>query len=60
MEATKRNNVSDYHAQGLAFAPLVSNSFGQFGPDLLRLAPSTPPTIISPPRSKQPPSSIQQ
>mgnify|MGYP003347746889 FL=1 len=38
MEATKRNKyVSDYHAQGLAFAPLVSNSFGQFGPDLLRL-----------------------
>ena len=38
MESTKRNKyVSDYHNQGLAFAPLVSNSFGQFGPDLLRL-----------------------
>ena len=27
---------SDYHTQGQAFAPLVSNSFGQLGPEFLR------------------------
>jgi hypothetical protein len=25
-----------YHEQGIAFAPLVTNTFGQFGPELLR------------------------
>ena len=37
MELQKRSKyLSAYHDAGLAFAPLVSNSLGQFGPDLLR------------------------
>ncbi len=37
MELQKRSKyLSVYHDAGLAFAPLVSNSLGQFGPDLLR------------------------
>ena len=34
----KKNKAykADYHALGLAFAPLACNSFGQQGPDLLR------------------------
>ena len=28
--------LSDYHAQGYAFAPLVCNSLGQLGPDFVR------------------------
>jgi hypothetical protein len=37
MEQQKRNKyLSAYHDQGLAFAPLVANSLGQLGPDLLR------------------------
>ena len=35
MENLKRSKYrSDYHNQGLAFAPLVCNSLGQLGPDL--------------------------
>jgi hypothetical protein len=35
---TRENRAykTDHHAQGLAFAPLPCNSFGQQGPDLLR------------------------
>jgi hypothetical protein len=33
---TKRAYKTDYHARGLAFAPLACNSFGQQGPDILR------------------------
>ena len=37
MESEKLTTYkSDYHNQGHAFAPLVSNSFGQLGPEFLR------------------------
>ena len=38
MEHQKRSKyLSAYHYAGMAFAPLVSNSLGQLGPDLLRV-----------------------
>ncbi len=37
MEHHKRSKyLSAYHEAGLAFAPIVSNSLGQLGPDFLR------------------------
>ena len=37
MEATKNTFYKQkYHDKGIAFAPLVTNTFGQFGPELLR------------------------
>ena len=35
-DAEARKYKADYHAHGLAIAPLACNSFGQQGPDLLR------------------------
>ena len=37
METMKcRHYTESYHAQGIAFAPLAANSFGQLGPEFLR------------------------
>ena len=37
MEQLKRRKFQDhYHAKGFAFAPIVCNTWGEFGPDFLR------------------------
>ena len=61
---TLKNNLyqSDYNQLGMAFAPLVCNSFGQQGPDLLRyqwkVADTTAQRIVSVPTLSLPASAL--
>ena len=61
---TLKNNLyqSDYNQLGMDFAPLVCNSFGQQGPDLLRyqwkVADTTAQRIVSVPTLSLPASAL--